>query len=80
MVSELAAVGVLTVPITSKTTSEVLALVGSLEFAAIAAVEGGSVVIRSNGATEVIGLDRSRLVIILRELSGRAGRSGDSRT
>ncbi len=68
VVDELAAAGVLTVPVSSKTAAEVRRLRRAIRFGPVAVVEGGSAVVLADDAVEVIGPPRSQLVEILHTL------------
>lgn len=67
-VKELVEVGVMTVPVTSKTLSEVEQLAAILPLAPIAAAEGGAVLHLAGGDPRLLGPPRSELIAILRTL------------
>jgi mannosyl-3-phosphoglycerate phosphatase len=51
----LAGHGIITIPVTSKTASEVVELIAELDLAGIAVVEGGSVLLEPGGSTRLLG-------------------------
>lgn len=70
MVEELLELGVITVPVTSKTLSEVRHLAAMLPLAPLAAVEGGAVLYQAGEDPRLLGASRSALITILRILQG----------
>jgi mannosyl-3-phosphoglycerate phosphatase family protein len=70
-VADLRRSGVWTIPVSSKTRAELIHLSETAAFAALAVVEGGAVLVDTDGSSEVVGLPRSRLVEILEEIRSR---------
>jgi len=68
LVSEMADRGIVTVPVTSKTASEVRRLEAILAIAPVAVVEGGAVLLLPDGEAVLLGPPRSRMVELLHEL------------
>jgi len=74
IIGRLAQSGVVTVPVTSKTWSEVRQLESSIRFADIRVVEGGAVIVGRGDEAEVVGTERSRLVDVLNTLKNEGWR------
>jgi len=72
MVADMAARGIATVPVTSKTAAEVRRLEAVVTIAPVAVVEGGAVLLIPEGGPVLLGPPRSRLLAVLDALR-RAG-------
>jgi mannosyl-3-phosphoglycerate phosphatase len=67
-VAQLAAEGVQTIPVSSKTAAEILVIFAGVELGEIGVAEGGPVIVSRAGDVEIVGPDRSRLIQVLRQL------------
>jgi mannosyl-3-phosphoglycerate phosphatase len=74
LVAELAAAGIWTVPVTSKTAAEVEELERTGVFAPMAVAEGGAVVLDSQRRARVVGRPRRELIQVLVQLRGEGWR------
>jgi mannosyl-3-phosphoglycerate phosphatase len=68
VIEQLADQGIVTIPVTSKTASEVEAISSDLGLPSTAVVEGGAVLLESDGSTRVFGRSARELRDILRAL------------
>jgi mannosyl-3-phosphoglycerate phosphatase len=67
-IEKLAHRGVVTIPVTSKTWSEVRRLESIVRFAELRVVEGGAVIVDRRDDEEVVGVTRSQLIDVLQTL------------